>query len=41
MGAAGNSSVANLLQQSSGIRDAIMLNEILGPPVARRLERKR
>lgn len=40
-GAAGNSSVADLLQQPGGIRDAIMLNEILGPPVARRPERRR
>jgi hypothetical protein len=40
-GAAGNSSVADLLQQSSGIRDAIMLNEILGPPIARRPGRRR
>ncbi len=40
-GAAGNSSVANLLQEPSGIRDAIMLIEILGPPVARRPERRR
>jgi len=40
-GVAGNSSVANLLRQPDGIRDAIMLNEILGPPVARRPERRR
>jgi hypothetical protein len=39
-GPAGNSSVADLLQQPGGIRDAIMLNEILGPPVARRPKRR-
>ena len=40
-GPAGNSSVADLLQQPGGIRDAIMLNEILGPPIARRPGRRR
>ena len=33
--------VAALLQRPGGIRDAILLNEILGPPLARRPDRKR
>jgi hypothetical protein len=37
----GNSSVAELLQRPDGIRDAILLNEILGPPLANRPGRKR
>jgi hypothetical protein len=41
VGQAGNSSVADLLRQPSGIRDAIMLNEILSPPLARRRRRQR
>ncbi len=39
-GLAGNSSVADLLRQPGGIRDAIMLNEILGPPVSKRPRRR-
>ena len=39
--AAGNSSIAELLRQPGGIRDAIMLNEILGPPLANRPKRRR
>jgi ABC-type Na+ efflux pump permease subunit len=37
----GNSSVAALLQSPDGIRDAILLNEILGPPLANRPGLKR
>ena len=39
--AAGNGSIAELLQRPGGIRDAIMLNEILGPPIANRPKRRR
>lgn len=37
----GNNSVAELLRTPSGIRNAILLGEILGPPLANRPGRKR
>lgn len=37
----GGNSVAELLRTPGGIRNAILLNEILGPPLANRPDRKR
>lgn len=41
VGAQTSSLVTDLLQRPGGIRDAILLNEILGPPLANRPDRKR